>query len=231
MNKIWIPNPVSVCPVHDRVPCAVAVGDAADTPQAVATGYDLGQIPGCNCRRGNVFLRRWTAKIRLRWLDTFADRSPQTRLRRRACLRRALGNIRSARLRRARAGSHVVYRDLHALFGRCHRSIRQSRIQRQFVAPRGKVGRDHYELSRCICNRSIKALAVAQQVYSYTRGRPSGDDGVASSFSAGNVKRGCGLIRGEGAWRSGKFNCIGRCFGRGRCERRRALTPHDRGRL
>ena len=231
MNKIWIPNPVSVCPVHDRVPCAVAVGDAADTPQAVATGYDLGQIPGRNCRRGKLFLRRWTAKIRLRWLDTFRDRSPQRRPRRRACLRRALGNIRSARLRRARAGSHVVYRDLHTLFGRCHRSIRQSRVQRQLVAPRGKVGRNHNELSRCICNRSIKALAVAQQVYNRTRGRPSGDDRVASSFSAGNVKRGYGLIRGEGTWRSGKFNCNGRCFGWGRCERGRALTPHDRCRL
>jgi hypothetical protein len=86
-------------------------------------------------------------------------------------------------------------------------------------------------LSRCIRNRSIKALAVAQQVYNRTRGRPSGDDRIASSFRAGNVKRGYGLIRGEGAWRSGKFDCNGRCFGWGRCERGRALTPHDRCRL
>jgi hypothetical protein len=57
MNEIWIPDPVSVCPVHDRVSCAVAIGYAADAPQAVATGYDLGQIPGCNCRRGYAFLR------------------------------------------------------------------------------------------------------------------------------------------------------------------------------
>ena len=42
-------------------------------------------------------------------------------------------------------------------------------------------------MSRCICNRSIKALAAAQQVYNRTRGRPSGDDRV-SSFNAGNVK-------------------------------------------
>ena len=58
MNKIWIPDPVSVCPVYDRVSCAVAISDAADAPQAVAAGYDLGQIPGCNCRRGYAFLRR-----------------------------------------------------------------------------------------------------------------------------------------------------------------------------
>src|ERR1700733_5592969 len=51
MDKIWIPDPVSVCPVHDRVSCAVAISDAADAPQAVATGYDLGQISGWNCRR------------------------------------------------------------------------------------------------------------------------------------------------------------------------------------
>jgi hypothetical protein len=36
LNKIWIPDPVSVCPIHDRVSCAVAIGDAADAPQAVA---------------------------------------------------------------------------------------------------------------------------------------------------------------------------------------------------
>ena len=60
-------------------------------------------------------------------------------------------------------------------------------------------------MSRCVCNRSIKALAAAQQVYNRTRGRPSGDDRV-SSFNAGNVKGGDGLIRGEAAWLSGKFS-------------------------
>lgn len=60
-------------------------------------------------------------------------------------------------------------------------------------------------MSRCVCNRSIKALAPAQQVYNRTRGRPSGDDRV-SSFNAGNVKGGDGLIRGEAAWLSGKFS-------------------------
>jgi hypothetical protein len=46
MNKIWIPDPVSVCPVHDRVSCTVAIGDVADAPQTVAAGYDFGQILG-----------------------------------------------------------------------------------------------------------------------------------------------------------------------------------------
>jgi hypothetical protein len=43
-------------------------------------------------------------------------------------------------------------------------------------------------LSRCICNRSIKTLAVAQQVYNRIRGRPPGDDRIAGSFNAGKVK-------------------------------------------
>jgi hypothetical protein len=46
-NEIRIPNPVSVRPVQNRVSCAVAISDAADSPQAVAAGYDL--HPGCGC--------------------------------------------------------------------------------------------------------------------------------------------------------------------------------------
>src|SRR6516165_7830376 len=30
INEIWIPDPVSVCSVHERVSCAVAISDAAD---------------------------------------------------------------------------------------------------------------------------------------------------------------------------------------------------------
>jgi hypothetical protein len=56
-------------------------------------------------------------------------------------------------------------------------------------------------LSGCVCNRSIKALAVAQQVYNRTRGGSSGDNRVASSFNAGKVKGGHGLIRGRDTWR------------------------------
>ena len=85
-------------------------------------------------------------------------------------------------------------------------------------------------MSRCIRNRSIKALAAAQQVYNRTRGRPSGDDRV-SSLNTSNVKRGDGLIRGEAAWLSGKFSYRGRCLGLGRCERSRALVPNARCRL
>jgi hypothetical protein len=48
MNEIWMLDAVSVCPVHDRVSRAIAIGDAADAPLAVATGYDLGQILACD---------------------------------------------------------------------------------------------------------------------------------------------------------------------------------------
>jgi hypothetical protein len=41
INEIWIPDPVSVCSVHERVSCAVAISDAADTPEAISAGYDL----------------------------------------------------------------------------------------------------------------------------------------------------------------------------------------------
>jgi hypothetical protein len=85
-------------------------------------------------------------------------------------------------------------------------------------------------LSRFICNRSIKALAVAQQVYDRTRNRPSGDDRV-SSFNAGNVKGGYGLIRGDGALLSGRFGCNGRLFGLGCSERTRGLAPNAQCRL
>jgi hypothetical protein len=47
VNKVGIPDLVPVCPVHDRVARAVAIGDAADAPQAVAGGYHPSQISGC----------------------------------------------------------------------------------------------------------------------------------------------------------------------------------------
>ena len=43
---IWISDPVSVRFVDDRVSRARAVGDTADAPQAVATGYDRGHNLG-----------------------------------------------------------------------------------------------------------------------------------------------------------------------------------------
>jgi len=43
INTIRISDPVSVCPVNKRVPRAVAIGDTADAPQAVAAGYDCGR--------------------------------------------------------------------------------------------------------------------------------------------------------------------------------------------
>ena len=49
-NNIRIPNPISVRPVQNRVSCAVPISDAADSPQAVATGYDL--HPGRGCHLG-----------------------------------------------------------------------------------------------------------------------------------------------------------------------------------
>jgi hypothetical protein len=49
-NNIRISNPISVRPVQNRVSCAVAISDAADSPQAVATGYDL--HPGRGCHLG-----------------------------------------------------------------------------------------------------------------------------------------------------------------------------------
>ena len=51
MNEIWIPDPISVCPVHYCVSRTVAVGNAADAPQAVAAGYDPGQTLGRGYRR------------------------------------------------------------------------------------------------------------------------------------------------------------------------------------
>jgi len=40
INTIWISNLVLVCFVNNRVSRARAVGDTADAPEAVATGYD-----------------------------------------------------------------------------------------------------------------------------------------------------------------------------------------------
>ena len=62
INEIWIPDPVSVCSVHERVSCAVAISDAADAPEAVAAGYDLAR---------NRVRNRWrglTGMNRMRWL-------------------------------------------------------------------------------------------------------------------------------------------------------------------
>jgi len=46
INTIWIMDPVSVRFVNERVSRAPAVGDTADAPQAVATGYNRGRNLG-----------------------------------------------------------------------------------------------------------------------------------------------------------------------------------------
>ena len=46
INTIWIPNLVLVRSVNDGVSHARAVGDTADAPEAVATGYDRGRDIG-----------------------------------------------------------------------------------------------------------------------------------------------------------------------------------------
>ena len=57
INAIWIPDPVSVCSVHERVSSAVAISDAADAPEALAAGYDLARSRVRNRRRGCNFVR------------------------------------------------------------------------------------------------------------------------------------------------------------------------------
>ena len=52
INTIWISDLVSVSFVNDRVSRARAVGDAADSPQAVAAGYDR-----CACRKSNTHIQ------------------------------------------------------------------------------------------------------------------------------------------------------------------------------
>jgi hypothetical protein len=45
INTIWILDLVPVCLVNDGVSHTRAVGDAADVPEAVATGYNRGRDP------------------------------------------------------------------------------------------------------------------------------------------------------------------------------------------
>src|SRR6516162_911337 len=68
INEIWIPDPVSVCSVHERVSCAVAISDAADTPEVISAGYDLARNRVRNRRRGCTFVRGRTGMNRMRWL-------------------------------------------------------------------------------------------------------------------------------------------------------------------
>jgi hypothetical protein len=81
---------------------------------------------------------------------------------------------------------------------------------------------DHDELSGLICDRSIMALAVAQQFHDRAW-RPAGNDRVTRSLNAGNVGDGHGLIGARRAGRYGKCSSHGVCFGSCRCERGRAL--------
>jgi len=73
-----------------------------------------------------------------------------------------------------------------------------------------------------ICDRSIMALAVAQQFHDRAW-RPAGSDRVTRSLNAGNVEYGHGLIGARRAGRYGKCSRHGVCFSLCRCERGRAL--------
>jgi hypothetical protein len=69
INEIGIPDPVSVCSVHERVSCAVAISNVADAPEAVAAGYDPARNRGArNRRRGHTFVRSRIRMNRTRWL-------------------------------------------------------------------------------------------------------------------------------------------------------------------
>src|SRR5579883_2303522 len=62
MNEIWILDPVPICPLYNRIPCAIAIDDAADTPQAVAARH-LGHVSVGKCRRGYALFRRRMASF------------------------------------------------------------------------------------------------------------------------------------------------------------------------
>ncbi len=80
-----------------------------------------------------------------------------------------------------------------ALFARFLATSGGSGPQRQLIVPRGKPGRDHDELSGLICDRSIMALAVAQQFHDRGRRSPSGDDRITRWLNAGMWKTGTDL--------------------------------------
>jgi hypothetical protein len=81
-------------------------------------------------------------------------------------------------------------------------------------------------LSGLICDRSIMALAVAQQFHDRAWRSPAGDDRVTRSLNAGNVEDGHGLI---GVRRAGRYGrCCQVCFSLSRCERDRTLISSAR---
>jgi hypothetical protein len=83
-------------------------------------------------------------------------------------------------------------------------------------------------LSRSICRRFIKALAVSQQFHNRAWRCPASDDCVTRSLNAGNVEDRHRLIGDRRASRNGKFSCHGVCFSLRRCERGRALISSAR---
>jgi hypothetical protein len=83
-------------------------------------------------------------------------------------------------------------------------------------------------LSGLICDRSIMALAVAQQFHDRAWRSPAGNDRVTRSLNAGNVEDGHGLIGVRRAGRYGRCSRHGVCFSLCRCERGRAFISSAR---
>jgi hypothetical protein len=81
-----------------------------------------------------------------------------------------------------------------------------------------------------ICDRSIMALAVAQQFHDRAWRSPARDDRVTRSLNAGNIEDGHGLIGVRRAGRYGKC-CHGVCFSLCRCGSgfNRRLAPYVGG--